>query len=318
MNWIKENKFLAIFIAVMVVGVGVLGYLLYSSSDQFDQVSSSYTSQAAQLNQLQGLTPSRTEDNLAKVKQQKDEYVKQIAGLQDKVAGMQFPVEDMTPSSFQSALKDAVNDTEAKATASGVKLPEGFYLGFQDYQSVPPRNEAASALGQQLKAIKLVVDALITSRISQITAIARDPLPQESKVQAQPADAAVPRPPVPAGGQADESKLLTKETFQVAFSADQAKFQQALNAISSADEQFIIVRNLRLHNDQIKGPSRIKPVTATAATAQVALDASGQPIADDSQKNDWLQPIVGREKVNVTLSLEIIDFAKSAGKTAAK
>jgi len=316
MNWIKENKFLTAFIAVMVIGVGVLGYLLYSASDQFDQVSSTYTSQVAQLNQLQSLTPSRTEDNLVKLKQQKDDYVKQIAGLQDKVATMQFPVEDLTPSSFQSALKDAVNDTEAKASAANVKLPDGFYLGFQDYQSVPPRNEAASALGQQLKAIKLVVDTLLTSRISEITAINRDPLPQESK--AQPADANATRPPVPAAAQSDESKLLTKETFQIAFNADQAKFQQALNAISANDEQFIIVRNLRLHNDQIKGPSRTKPAAAAAAPAPGALDASGQPVADDATKNDWLQPIVGREKVNVTLSLEIVDFAKSAAKTAAK
>ena len=37
MNWIRENKFLAVFFAVLVVGAGVLGYLLFSASGSFSE-----------------------------------------------------------------------------------------------------------------------------------------------------------------------------------------------------------------------------------------------------------------------------------------
>jgi hypothetical protein len=35
MSWISENKFLAGFGAVMLVGCGALGYLAYSASDAY-------------------------------------------------------------------------------------------------------------------------------------------------------------------------------------------------------------------------------------------------------------------------------------------
>ena len=37
MNWIKQNKFLSGFIAVMVIGVGALGYLLFTAKSRYDE-----------------------------------------------------------------------------------------------------------------------------------------------------------------------------------------------------------------------------------------------------------------------------------------
>jgi hypothetical protein len=330
MNWIKENKFVAGFGAVMIVALGVLAFLFISANGKYTEVSDTYTSQSAELNRLQNLKPYPDDENLQRAAKQKDEYVGKITALQDQVAAMQFSLQPMSPGSFQSSLKDAVNEVTTKASANGVTLPAGFYLGFQDYQSAPPRNEAAAALGQQLQAIKLVVDALLAARVAEISAISRDPLPEEAK--APPATEATGRPMPPGGPNAaanNESKLLKKEGFQIGFVSEQSKFHRALNAISTATEQFLVVKNIRLHNEQLKGPSRTQPNSnsaggstpppqATNTGDQMNLSGTAQPGTAGSVEPDWLKPIVGREKVNVTLDVDIIDFAKPAVKTASK
>jgi len=320
MNWFKENKFLGVFAIVMVIGVAVLAFLLFSATGKYAEVSDTYNTQASQLQSLQALIPSRNQENLNRAKQQKEEYLKKITALQDKVASMQFSAEPLSPSSFQGSLKEAVNDVINKAASTGTTLPDRFYGGFQDYESAPPRNEASISLGQELKAIKFVVMSLLDAKVSAITAISRDPLAQKTKAPA--ADNAGPVAPKPRGPKAakDESdNLMVRQSFQIAFTTDLSRLRKALNTISTSDEQFLVVRNIRVHNEQMKGPSRVQ-AGAPGAPATTADTNAGQPATGtgEDHTNDWLRPIVGQEKVNVTLTVDIIDFAKPAAKTAAK
>ena len=56
MNWIKANKFLTGFLAVMLVGIGALGYLLLTASGAYDSATENYNSKATEFNRLE--TPS--------------------------------------------------------------------------------------------------------------------------------------------------------------------------------------------------------------------------------------------------------------------
>ena len=54
MNWIKQNKFLSGFIAVMVIGVGALGFLLFQAQSRYGEARTEYESKASELNRLEG------------------------------------------------------------------------------------------------------------------------------------------------------------------------------------------------------------------------------------------------------------------------
>ena len=65
------------------------------------------------------------------------------------------------------------------AQNSGVGLPEGFYLGFEQYRGSPPDAAATPLLDLQLDAVSNLVTILIKTRIDRLTSIKRAPLAQE-------------------------------------------------------------------------------------------------------------------------------------------
>ena len=58
MNWVRNNRFLAAFLAFMVVGVGGLGLpARHRALGRYQQVATDYNTQVAELKRLQALEP---------------------------------------------------------------------------------------------------------------------------------------------------------------------------------------------------------------------------------------------------------------------
>lgn len=305
MTWIRENKFLTAFFAILVIGAGVLGYLLYTASGSFDEVSENYTRQAAELKRLQNLTPFPDQANLQKLSEQKQAYMQSLSNLQKTLSGMEFPVEPMTPEKFQDKLRAAVSQMMDKAKSADIKLPEKFYLGFENYQTSLPKPEAAALLGRQLQAIQRVVDLAFEAKIDEITSLSRSALPEESgapvKAEARGGKANTP---------ADAKSLVAKSSFDLNFRAEQTRFRKWLNDLSSNKDQFYIVRLLAVSNDNPKPPSRLEAGAADASAAPADPVAAASSPAGNS-----LKFVVGIEKVNVTAKIDVLDFNPA---TAAK
>ena len=79
MNWIKENKFLSGVFAVLLLGVGTLGYLLFTALGSFDEATATYNQQAGELSRLQNLPLSPNRKNLDALIAQKKEAVAVVA-----------------------------------------------------------------------------------------------------------------------------------------------------------------------------------------------------------------------------------------------
>lgn len=286
MNWIKENKFVSGFLAAMVVGIAVFGFLLYSSWNHFSEVSTTYSAQASALKRLQSLNPYPDEENLKKTREQKDAYVSSIVGLEKRLSEMKFPVQPMEPAAYQDILRKTVSAAVEKANKNGIKLPEKFYGGLEVYQTAPPKDTAAAtALGRELKSIELVVNILLDSKIDSITSISRTQLPEET------------------GAKPAEKTLVKKHSFTIGFTADQASMRRALNEISSSKEQFLVIRMLRIKNENEKGPSRLD-ASGLAAGAPVTTGT-----ATDANAANALKFVVGNEKLNTLATIDILDFA---------
>ena len=73
-----------------------------------------------------------------------------------------------------------------KARANKVKLPENFFLGFDEYSAALPGNAEAPLLGQQLAQIELLLNILIDARVDALTAFRRVPRPEQLRPAATP------------------------------------------------------------------------------------------------------------------------------------
>ncbi len=304
MNWIKENKFLSGYFGVLVVGLGVLGYLLYSANAHYAEVSATYDTNSTELARLEHLPLFPNAENLAKLEDEKKEHSVKIDDLLKKFSASDLPVEPMTREQFQDKLQAAKKDFVKKADEAGIKVPEKFYMGFERYETELPAQETAPLLGRELKAVQLVLNTLITAGIVELKAVVREELPEEKSAAAAAAQPA--RGPGPGSARAAKASVI-KNGLQVEFVAPRGATQTALNALVANKTQFIIPRLITAHSDQAKGPSR----TATAPPAPVAptpaapLKPGQAPAAPDVVVPLF---IVGDEHVDTVFQLEIVHF----------
>lgn len=290
MNWIRENKFLTAFLVVVVIGVGALAFLTYMSYGKFSLISENYERQAAELKRLQNLAPYPDAANLKKLQDDKEAYQEASMELRTELAKLEFPLESLEPTQFQDRLRAAVSAIQQKATQAGVQLPEKFYAGDEPYQTALPKDSvAATYLGRQLKAIEFVLNDLIDCGPVAIVNVKRIPLPEEGV--ATKTGGGQPRPQ-------SSKPLVSSHPFEVAFVIEQGRLRKFLNDLDSATKQFFIVRNLRIKNQNDKGPARQE-----AAPVGV-VGGEQQPGAQPPTR----EYVVGTEKLEVVARIEMIDF----------
>jgi hypothetical protein len=329
MNWIRENKFLTGFIAVMVIGTGVLGYFLYTAWGSYSDTTDAYNSLAGQLRQYQKRIPYPDETNLAKYRSERDDFVDATHDLAANLSGMVLPVQDMSPEGFQNRLRDTVAGVLADAGKANVKLPDHFYMDFDKYQTTPPAAEAASALGRQLAALKLAVEIAINEHVDSIDKLQRTALQQEGGGNEGPGGGGPGGnrfgggggrrnggPGGGGGGGGGQGGLVEKYPFDLQFTASQPVFQKVINDFAASNTQFFITRTLLVQNNN---PKPIAKSAVTPPPATTGTDASGGGGAAD-QTATRLTFLVGTEKLNVAMRIDIVAFnppAKSARNGAA-
>ena len=317
MNWFRENKFLGGFLIVLAVLTGGAIYFLLSAKADFDEASAHFDQTAAELSRLQHLIPTPTEPNFQKLKTVADEYAAATESLKEDLKGRVLPIEALAPNEFQTRLRQSVTTITEKARAMKVKLPDNFYLGFDEFASVLPSTTSAPMLGQQLKAVELIVNTIIDARVDAVISLVRTPLPEERGGAPAAVATKGPGPKTP-GKSASGLKLIERHPIDLAITCTAQTARKVINQISSAKPQFFILRTLTVKNDKDKGPTRDQPVDAAAATAAAATNptgtapaagpaaapAPGTPAVPASSLNF----IVGTERVEMVANIGIIKF----------
>ncbi len=304
MNWIKENKFLAGFFAVMLVGLGALGYLLSAAMGSYAEASTRYTEKASELGRLQSLPLSPNKKNLDALIAQKKDATEVVAAFQTSLAAKAFPLESMTPEQFQDKLKATKTAVVERAAQGGTHLPDKFFLGADAYETRPPAAEAAAPLGRELKAIEWVLNQLFDNHVADLEPMKREPLPEES------------------GKKGDKKgKLVSTHSFEITMVCRQPAFSAVLNAITGPKApQFYIPRVVRIKSENEKGPQRVvnapapPPPPPTATTPPSTPPAAPTP----TPQNGPSQYIVGDEQLKITMVIDIVDFAEPAAATPSK
>ena len=91
MNWARNNRFLAGFLAVVILAGAALSYLLYSSYSHYADVSTQYDSQVAELKRLENLPTFPNDSNLKKYQEVAKDYQTNVLDLQSKMAALEPP-----------------------------------------------------------------------------------------------------------------------------------------------------------------------------------------------------------------------------------
>jgi hypothetical protein len=302
MNWFRENRFLGTFLIVVGVCVLAVIWFLFSAKSDWDDAAIDFNQTAAELSRLERLAPYPSGENLRRMRTHADDYAAALAKLKDELKARVLPLAPMAPNEFQSRLRLATAAMADKARANKVRLPDKFYLGFDEFASALPNEVVAPLLGQELAQIEWLLDTLVEARVDALTSFHRAPLPEEHGT-AVPAVTPASRKPgaaVTAG-----ATLLERNVVEATFVSTPAAARKVLNQIAGANQHFLIVRLLHVRNGNDKGPPR-DVISDTADV--VAATSSPAPAGSPGTKVPpaTLSFIVGNERLETTAKIEIV------------
>jgi len=293
MKWIKENPILSSLLGILLLASGGMTYLAIDSSASHEQAVNSYSSEVKNVENIKKRSLFPNEQTKKKIEDQNKEYKEKIKLLIGKLSKMEVPLEPITPQEFQDKLRNAVNQIRATAQDKKVKLPEKFFLGFEDYQTQLPTPEMAPLLYRELNNIQNFITQLINLQVSSI-----------DRLERKPTEPALAQPPTESPKnkkdktQSPQSPIFTISTFNIGFTAALDKCRYAINDILT-NNAFLVIRNLDMENSKPTAPSK------KASTDEF----SGIPDQTKSDTRSNIKVIFGQELVKTSLTIEILDFA---------
>ncbi|HZE13036.1 MAG TPA: Amuc_1100 family pilus-like protein [Chthoniobacterales bacterium] len=293
MNWFRENRFLGTFFVVFGVVLVAVLWFLFSAKGDWDEAATRFSNASTELNRLDRLAPYPSADNLRKMKAHAEDYSTGLAKLKEELKTRVAPAPPMAPNEFQSRLRVTLNAVADKARANKVKLPEKFYLGFDDFVSALPSEAAAPSLGQELVELEWLMNDLLDAHVDAVTAFRRAPLSEEHS----------PSPTGPAATPATATnKLFQRNVVETTFVSNPSAARKVINQIAAANQHFCIIRVLQVRNEKEKGPPR-EGTGETSATSAAAPSPAAK-----TTPAPVLNFIVGTEKIETTAKIEIVRF----------
>jgi len=306
MNWLRENRFLGTFLIVLGVGTAGAVWFLLSAKSDWDDAAVRFDLTAAELSRLERLAPYPSGENLRKMKAQAEDYTIALARLKDELKPRVVPVVPLAPNEFQARLRLAMTAMADKARTKKVKLPDRFYLGFDEFVSALPSEAAAPLLGQELAQIEWFLNTLFEARVDVLTSFRRTPLPEERSNAGLPPAPSVNRKPAALALASPMS--LERNVVEATFVSTPAAARRVLNQIAGATQQFFVIRLWHVRNEKDKGPPR--ELAADAAGVAVGASSPSPALAPEAKPRPAaaLNFIVGNERIETSARIEIVRF----------
>jgi hypothetical protein len=301
MNWFRDNPFWSAFIVIAGGALLLAAGFLWWTKGSYEDAMAKYRESAAEQTRLEGGNPYPSAANVGKMKTYLDNYETALDKLKAELKTRMLTEAPLAPNEFQTRLRQAIIRTTENARNNRVKLPANFFLGFDEFASSLPSPEDAPALGQELSQVQLLLNTIIEARVDAITAFHRISH-SRTATAAAPTPAATPRTPSkPSPG----PKLIEQRTVEFAISASPTAGRRVINQISAANDQFFIIRAIRVKNQKDKGPPRenvgptapIPPPNPAGAGAAPAATPAGP-----------LNFIVGNEHIDLSARVELVNF----------
>jgi hypothetical protein len=309
MSWIKENKFLATLSGGTLLGAALLAFVGLQGNSKYSKLKESFDTAATEASEFEG-------QSLYPVPENRDGKSKALENYKQAVGAVQAAFEpfrpkeikDISPQQFTDRLLAANTEVRSAFEEAGTKLPDPFFLGYERYKTSLASGTTTGVLDYQLSSVKNLMLALAKAGASEVKNLYRPNLPEEENLVYTPATGEVAR----------------RYPLEITFTGSEKSVRQFFSSISKAQNEFVVIRSLRITNDK-KDPPRTSDVKFEKAEAPASSSATGdtggfvfpgqdvkpaaetaaKPMADSSQ---ILSQILGKEKVQVFLRLDLLQF----------
>ncbi|MFD2160435.1 Amuc_1100 family pilus-like protein [Rubritalea tangerina] len=335
MSWIQENKFAAALAGVTLVGSGVLISLSMGKGDDFKSAKTQLKKALKQEAELQAVQPYPNQANLANKTDIVDDYSQASRDLGAKFAAYKPDakvVEDFAPDRFSKIVSEFRERLDESFKGNDVELPERCVYGFEAYASKFPRPEATGELNYQVQATEWLLGELAKQKPEALLNVVRKKL----EVESAPARPATRKNNRRAAEVEEEEKALIEMPMELTFRCTEAELSEFLSVIANTEKYPFVIRAVRVQNERMTPPTtgdaRFETPAAPAAddsfgfenfvieedvaegeegaeVTEEAVEVEEQDVPEVANDNDdtrVILPILGAEKVNVFLKLDLI------------
>ena len=307
MNWIKQNKKLAVILGIMAAGTIGLGVWLFMAWSEYGKAREEWEQKSAGVASLQKSKDYPSKENVAAAQAKLDEFRTKFATLRTALLDdkLQRPVKPIKPTEFQERLKTLAKEAKTKADAvlaKDKKLAVEFALGFDDYvKDVPQNDEVAAELNVHLDVMKRLSDILLDAGVSSIEVFERTRVAGEKKGQPAPAAPVAQPKPAPGKGKGPApvpvvaEPVLDRFPIKLQFTCDQVPLQKVLNALGDPAQtpDFLAVRLFHVENVRQDAPSmdEVKNAINSAANSAEAPKPTLSPNDKDKDKKKTIATV---------------------------
>ena len=343
MSWIQENKFAAALAGVTLVGSVALITLTSQKGGEFDAAAAKLKKAHKQEAELLAVTPFPNKANLEAKKASVAAYAASAEKLQESFLAYRPTAEqlaDVDPTSFSNMMSGYVSRLNAKFKDAGTQVPDAPSFGFEAYASKPPRAEATGELSYEMKAFEWLFTTLAENSPEALINVVRPKLAIESdapKVASKSKSKSKSKKSKKGKkGFKGSGRLVKGEPIydamplEFSFRCTEAQLKSFLEDIANSPKYFMAVRALRVQNERltapnvgdVKFPSSNDDFMGAGGMGDFIMDE--EPIADDAVAADageelpkvasdsdealLLAQILGAEKLNVFVKLDLLVF----------
>ncbi len=300
-TWFSENKLEASFCGGFLILTLGLGYFAFDSWSSYTSARSEYAAKMEQLGTLANQKPFPNQENLKLQNDRLNKEQTDLDALKKELSRFRItPFGDLEkvkpqdrPQQFQDLLRQEVTKVKSLAASSNTTLPSPFYLGMEEFENRLPQPEEVILLDKQLSALAWLGETVAGCNGAVIAEFSR---PKPAPVKAG-IDALRKTDPRAGSKPEDAQKSFTGiGNALLTLRCSQQSLRELINAISTAP-YFLVIESIQIQNSTPEPPSR----TATPQTADGAAIGTNAPV-------EHLPIIVGREAVNASIKLRIMDF----------
>ncbi len=304
MNWFRQNQFLGGFLVALGLGTLLCLVFLWFEKGAAAAGQERLQTTVMELNRLRRSIPFPNEENVRQMKAQTDSYRSSLAALEEDMRGRVLSQPALEPNEFQSLLRQVTTEVTERAHTAKVRLPDNFYLGFNEYATSLPNKEAAPLLGAQLRAIEGIVNLAIDARVDALESLTRHPLAEEKSAPPThtPTGRGASAGPRARPTKSEPEPIVASSSIELALAGSPTAVRRVLNQIAGAREKFYIIRTLEVHNSAATGPKRGVMGEAVPAPSNPSAPPGASPPPAK------IAFIVGTEHLSVASKIEIVRF----------
>lgn len=315
MSWIKDNKFLVALGGTTLVLVGALYFVGSGGATRYDEAKTKFDETSTEAGGFEKLAVYPKPENRDGKRKAIDEYRKSVDSIQGAFENFRpKEIKDISPQDFTSHVKAADQEIRKAFEDAGTTVPDAFFVGFEGYKTSLARGNATGILDYQLSAIKKILLELAKTSPSEFRNLHRPTLAEEDGQPFTPSANAVSR----------------SFPLEITFVAPEKSAREFLSSIVKPENQYVVLRCLRITNAK-KDPPRTADAQFEKAAAKPAAAAAefggGFVLPGDEPKpaagekpaeapapakaatsGRILAQVLGNEEVQVFVRLDLLQF----------